>query len=309
MTFQQLAYAAEAARQGSINKAAARLFVSQSAVSHALKELEEELGVTLFRRNSRGVTPTADGREFLACVKSIEDQKEQLQSMFRVPNAHPARLSVSTQRYPFAVDAFVRLLHTVEDQRYRFHIKETGMNKVIRDVAEGESDLGVIFLSAMTEKFIRKVLAASNIAFHELCRVEPHVFIRKDHPLAAFQRVESEQMRAYPYLAFDQDYGVPPDYSEEMNLFSVRDPDRVIYIYDRATAYNVLTHTDAFTIGSGVLVPGFVDERLLSVPLGDAYDTMRLGWIDRREGTLSKEGLQFLSLLQDAIDDAAERER
>ena len=55
MTFQQLTYVVEISKCGSINKAAQKLFLSQSGISTAVRELEEELGIQFFVRSNRGV--------------------------------------------------------------------------------------------------------------------------------------------------------------------------------------------------------------------------------------------------------------
>ena len=67
MTFVQLKYILTIAETKSLNKAAEQLYVSQPSLTNALKELEKEVGITIFFRTGRGVTLTNDGVEFLAC--------------------------------------------------------------------------------------------------------------------------------------------------------------------------------------------------------------------------------------------------
>ena len=74
MTFQQLTYVVEVSKCGSINKAANKLFLSQSGISTAIRELEEELGIQFFVRSNRGVEFTPDGREFLGYAASLLEQ-------------------------------------------------------------------------------------------------------------------------------------------------------------------------------------------------------------------------------------------
>ena len=61
MTFQQLEYIVEISKCGSINKAAQKLFLSQSGISTAVRELESELGIALLARSNRGVEFTPEG--------------------------------------------------------------------------------------------------------------------------------------------------------------------------------------------------------------------------------------------------------
>ena len=74
MTFQQLTYVVEVSKCGSINKAAHKLFLSQSGISTAVRELEQELGIQFFTRSNRGVEFTPEGREFLGYLdQSIQN--------------------------------------------------------------------------------------------------------------------------------------------------------------------------------------------------------------------------------------------
>ena len=79
MTFQQLTYVVEISKCGSINKAAHKLFLSQSGISTAVRELEEELGIRFFVRSNRGVEFTPAGKEFLGYAVSLLEQKQRIE--------------------------------------------------------------------------------------------------------------------------------------------------------------------------------------------------------------------------------------
>lgn len=76
MTLTQLNYIITIAETKSMNKAAEKLYVSQPSLTNAIKELEKELGITIFYRSGRGVTLTNDGAEFLLYAKQIYGQYE-----------------------------------------------------------------------------------------------------------------------------------------------------------------------------------------------------------------------------------------
>ena len=67
MTLAQLRYAITVANSNSMNEAARTLFISQPSLSSAIKELEEEIGVELFRRTNRGISVTPEERNFWLC--------------------------------------------------------------------------------------------------------------------------------------------------------------------------------------------------------------------------------------------------
>ena len=74
MTLQQLKYVITIADCNSMNKAASELFISQPTLSAAVRELEEEIGVTIFHRNNKGIVVTAEGNEFLGYARQLLEQ-------------------------------------------------------------------------------------------------------------------------------------------------------------------------------------------------------------------------------------------
>ena len=63
MNTQHLKYAIEVERTGSITQAADNLYIGQPSLSKAIRELEESLGIVIFKRTSKGVVPTEKGLE------------------------------------------------------------------------------------------------------------------------------------------------------------------------------------------------------------------------------------------------------
>ena len=65
MKLQQLIYAVKVAECGNITEASRRLFVSQPSITASIRELEAEMGVTIFERSNKGVVVTEEGETWL----------------------------------------------------------------------------------------------------------------------------------------------------------------------------------------------------------------------------------------------------
>ena len=249
MTFQQLTYVVEISKCGSINKAAHKLFLSQSGISTAVRELEEELGIKFFVRSNRGVEFTPEGKEFLGYAVSLLEQKQRIESLYGESRSTiaPVHFSVSTQRYPFTEDAFLEMLQQNQENRYQYTLKETSMDGVIDDVYDHRADIGVIYLTKLTEKIVCRLLDARELTFYELAAVPPCVYVRKGHPLTQLEHVSEADLEGYPYSSFEQAQGVAVDFSEELPMVSMRKPSKAIIVNNRSTAMNVLANTDALT--------------------------------------------------------------
>lgn len=297
MTLLQMSYILEIDRCGSMNKAAQRLFLSQSTLSGAILEAERELGITIFHRSNRGIRLTEDGKELLAQITPLVERSRKLERYYsRRREKDWLHLSVAAQRYPFCAKAFVELLQEPEQRPMQMSLKEMDMSAVIREVAQGESELGVIFVSDLTEHAVFRVLEEKRLRFQPLVRLKPQVFMRKGHPLAGESSVTVEQLRDFPHVVFAQPDG-DLNFAEEAVPGSGVDFPRMVYVSDRATIYNVLAHTDCVSTGSGVLPAGYADESLLAIPLEGQQD-MRLGILHRRDIPLTETARAFVERLE-----------
>ncbi|MBR2028591.1 MAG: LysR family transcriptional regulator [Oscillospiraceae bacterium] len=303
MTFSQLNYVLEVSRCGSINKAAAKLFVSQSNLSNSIHELEKELDIKIFLRSSKGIELTPDGSEFLSYIRPLIEQHKHIMTLYEQKTAKPClRLSVATQRYPFAVKAFTELLDRDEYPKYEMRIKETGIYQIIEDVYNNDCSIGVIFISRESEDFIRKTLENRNLVFNILKAINPRVYVRKGHPLAEKEIIHFHQLINYPYVVFDHGQGKSLYYTEEVNLAGFKIPEKLIFVHDRATMYNIVSHSDAFSIGSGILSEGFCDDDIISVPVEcNSGDVMKLGWIKHANRKLNEIEEMYIKQLEESL--------
>ena len=118
MTLQQLRYVVTVAEKGSFSEAAKALFLSQPSLTNAMKELENEMQITIFNRTNRGVVVTAEGDEFLGYARQVLDQTNLLEEKYKSGKQYRQRFAVSTQHYSFAVNAFVDVIRQLGADRY-----------------------------------------------------------------------------------------------------------------------------------------------------------------------------------------------
>ena len=107
MTLAQLRYTIAIAKAGSMNEAAKSLYISQPSLSTAIRELEAETGVEIFRRTNRGIAVTPAGEEFLGYARQVVEQYELMEAKYISKEQSRKKFSVSMQHYTFAVNAFV----------------------------------------------------------------------------------------------------------------------------------------------------------------------------------------------------------
>ena len=83
MNILHMKYAVEVARLGSLNKAAETLMIATPNISRSIKELEADLGITIFQRSAKGVVLTPDGEEFLDYATEILNKIDRMEQAYR----------------------------------------------------------------------------------------------------------------------------------------------------------------------------------------------------------------------------------
>ncbi|NBC67451.1 LysR family transcriptional regulator [Paenibacillus sacheonensis] len=298
MTLQQLKYMIEVANRGSINEAAKRLFISQPSLSNAIRELEEEMGISIFERSNKGIVLSKEGAEFLGYARQVVEQAELLENRYLNAKPSPQHFSVSTQHYAFAVNAFVALVREHGQEEYELALRETRTHEIIEDVKQLRSEIGILYLNEFNGKVLRKLLQSAGLQFTSLFTAKPHVFISVHNPLAKQSIVTIEQLQQYPYLSFDQGEYNSFHFAEE--ILSTLEHKKSIRVHDRATLFNLLIGLNGYTISTGVLSSDLNGNEIIPVPL-DCDETINVGWISHRSAALSKLGMAYVEALQQAI--------
>ncbi|MCD1258071.1 LysR family transcriptional regulator [Paenibacillus athensensis] len=298
MTLQQLKYVLEVVKQGSINEAARRLFISQPSLSNAIRDLEVEMGIAIFARSNKGISLSKEGAEFLRYARQVVEQAELLESRYLNAKPSPQHFSVSTQHYAFAVNAFVSLVQQYGHEEYELALRETKTYEIIEDVQSFRSEIGILYLNEFNEKVMSKMLKAANLEFHSLFVAKPHIFISVNNPLARQSMVTMEQLQQYPYLSFEQGEYNSFHFSEE--ILSTLSHKKSIRVNDRATLFNLLIGLNGYTISTGVLSSDLNGNEIIPVPL-DCEESIDVGWIAHRNVALSMLGEAYVEALKQAI--------
>lgn len=279
MTLQQLNYAIVISDVGSMNKAAEQLYIAQPSLTAAIKELEKEIGITIFNRGARGITLTADGSEFIKYARQVYQQYENLQEKY-TGGRLKRKFGISTQHYSFAVQAFVEMVKEFNTHEYEFAIRETKTSNVINDVSSLKSEIGIIYLSNFNRHVITKILESNHLEFHHLIDCDIFAYLWKGHPLAQKQSVSIDELKEYPCLTFEQGDKSSFYFAEE--IIDTADFSRVIKSSDRCTMLNLMKGLNGYTFCSGIICNELNGSEYTAVPIKDATDKMEIGYITRK---------------------------
>lgn len=298
MTLQQLKYVIEIVNSGSITEASKRLYISQPSLSTAVKELENEMGIEIFNRTSKGISLSSDGVEFLSYARQVIEQTELLELRYKDKKVIKKICSISTQHYAFAVNAFSNLIKKLNVSEYEVTLRETKTYEIINDVANFYSEIGILYLNSFNKKVLTKLFKENNLKFIELFKAEPHVFISKNNPLANKSIVTIDDLKEYPFLCFEQGNYNSFYFSEE--ILSTLPKKKIIHVSDRATLFNLLIGLNGYTICTGILNSNLNGNDIVSVPLDTNQDIL-IGYLINPKVVLSKFANEYIQELKDII--------
>lgn len=299
MRIQQLQYIIKIVECGSMNEAAKQLFITQPSLSNAVKELEQEMGITIFIRNPKGITLTKDGVEFLSYARQIIEQTALLEDRYKNHNTSRELFSVSSQHYAFVVNAFVSLLKRADMTQYELFLRETRTWEIIDDVKNFRSEIGVLFINDYNRDVLTKLFEENHLTVSTLFKTTPHIFISKSNPLANKTSLTIDDLLDFPYLSYDQGIHNSFYFSEEMMAHIPHS--KSIVVSDRATLFNLMIGLNGYTVASGILNTNLNGDQIVTIPL-DVPDVIEIVFIKHEKANLSKMGERFINYLLEEIN-------
>ena len=297
MTLQQIYYVITISEYGSMNKAAEALFISQPTLTSAVKELEAEIGVTLFQRTGKGAVLTAEGEDFLIYARQLYQQYELIESRYSNKANIKRKFGISSQHYSFAVKAFVETVKKFDTLNYEFAMRECKTADVISDVNTLKSEIGILYLNDFNRKVLNKIFHDNQLEFHKLINCKAYVYIWKKHPLAKKKSITFANLADYPCLSFEQGDKGSFYFAEE--ILSTNEYPRQIKATDRSTMLNLMVGLNGYTLCSGIICEELNGSDFLAVPFEADEDnpnsSMEIGYILKRRSPLSEIGRIYIN--------------
>ena len=285
MTLQQLKYVALIAETGSMNEAAKQLFLSQPSLSESVKDLENEIGITIFNRTNRGITITPEGDEFLGYVRQTLSQYSLLEERYFESGTRKKHFRVSTQHYTFAVDAFAKMMKKFDMDKYDFGIFETRTAEIIDDVSSFRRNIGVLYMDSENRKMLTKLIQSRNCVFVPLFQCHIYAYVSCDHPFAQKEKVTLEDLKEYTCMTFDQGNNNAFYLSEE--VFHPTEFPRTLKVNDRATMLNMMVALKGYTLCSGIICEELKGNRYAAVTV-DTEQVMEIGYSISKNAGMNK---------------------
>ena len=241
MNLLHMKYAIEVARLGSLGKASETLLIATPNISRSIKELEADLGITIFERNAKGMELTPEGEEFIGLAKRILAQMEQVENFYKNGAAKKQDFSISVPRACYISEAFAEFSKSLSTDAAEIFYKETNSQRTIRNMLEHDYKLGIIRYAENYDRYFKSMLEEKGFQYELVTEFSYSLLMSADNPLAKKENVTFDDLKDYIEIAHADPYVPSMPLSKVVKEELSENINRRIYIFERASQFDLLS--------------------------------------------------------------------
>lgn len=241
MNILHMKYAVEVAKVGSLNKAAESLYVALPNISRSIKELEADLGITVFDRTAKGMVLTPEGEEFINYAKDILNQIDQVENMYKSGQVKKQKFSVSVPRASYISDAFTEFSKMLSKDACDIFYKETNSQRTINNILNHDYKLGIIRYAENFDKYFKSMLEEKALSYEMVTEFSYCLIMSADNPLAKKEEITFDDLTDYIEIAHADPYVPSLPLSKVVKSELPDNIDRRIFIFERASQFDLLS--------------------------------------------------------------------
>lgn len=242
MNILHLKYAVEVEKTRSINRAAENLFMAQPNLSRAIRELEESLGITIFRRTSKGISVTPQGEEFLQYAKKILSQIDEVEALYKNARTGKQSFSISVPRASYISAAFTEFSKKIDATKPAELIyKETNSLRVINNILQADYKLGILRYQKPFEQHFKTELYEKGLTSELIMEFSYLLVMSAESPLAKKETIELTDLADYVEIAHADPFvpSLPQLDAKKAELSEF--VDKRIFVFERGSQMDLLS--------------------------------------------------------------------
>ena len=232
--------------------------------------------------------------EFYEKAQDLVKGFDVFQNQYANPEEERDEFSIASQHYDFLPPLITQFSQTYPEYK-NFRIFESTTVQILDEVAQGHSEIGIIYLNNQNTKGIMQRVEKLGLEVVELIPFQTHIYLREDHPLTQKNELVMEDLAALPTVRFTQEKDEYLYYSE--NFVDTSASSQMFNVTDRATLNGILERTDAYATGSGFLDSNSVNG-ITVIKLRDNLDN-HMVYVKREDVELTQVGEDFVSVMKE----------
>ncbi|MBQ9112138.1 MAG: LysR family transcriptional regulator [Clostridia bacterium] len=241
MNILHMKYAVEVAKLGSLNKAAETLLIAQPNISRSIKELESDLGITIFNRSAKGMVLTPEGEEFMGYAQGILRQIDEVDMLYRHGSPKKQKFSISVPRACYISEAFAEFSKSIDPNPAEIFYKETNSQRTINNVLNNDYKLGIIRYAENFDKYFKSMLEEKGLCYEMVAEFSYIIIMSGKHALANKDEITFDDLCPYIEIAHADPYVPSLPLSKVVKEELPDNIDRRIFIFERASQFDLLS--------------------------------------------------------------------
>ena len=299
VSVQSLQYFMKVYEKRSLNKAAAELYVTQPALSLAMKNLEQDLHMTLMNRSNRGIEITQDGEELYQHCEVLMKQLAQIESLSQ--RKKEERLCISAFPDLCPPEAIGHMLKEPEYKDMRIDFEVCRTQQALKNVENGFSEIAIVQYNTRQEKTILKQCEQMELLFIPQATHTLSVAVGENSPLYHKKEVTFKELQQYRHIRYQDDlYSYITGEVREKDIRMDNLPR--CYINSSELTRYLLRTTDMYTFSS-------VENHAMAkrygvhiIPVAQSNTVVTIGWVRRKQHEPGEAARHFLQLWQEELE-------
>lgn len=241
MNLLHMKHALEVAKAGSLSKASEALLIAAPNISRSIKELETDLGITIFDRTQKGMKLTPKGEEFIRFAKGILDQIDEVEKFYKAGTPKKQKFSISVPRACYISEAFAKFSTALSKDAAEVFYKETNSQRTIQNMLNHDYKLGIIRYAENYDIYFKAMLEEKGFQYELVTEFTYSLIMSAESPLAQKKEITFDDLVGYIEIAHADPYVPSMPLSKVVKEELPDNIDRRIFIFERASQFDLLS--------------------------------------------------------------------
>lgn len=244
MNLLHMKHALEVAKAGSLSKASEALLTASPNISRSIRELENDLGITIFDRTQNGMKLTPEGEEFISFAKGILGQIDEVERFYKTGSPKKQRFSISVPRASYISEAFAQFSKSLSKGSAEIFYKETNSQRTVRNILEHDYKLGIIRYAENYDRFFKAMLEEKNLSYEMITEFSYVLLMNENSPLAKKTEISFDDLADCIEIAHADPYVPSIPLSKVIKEELPDNIERRIFVFERASQFDLLNRNE-----------------------------------------------------------------
>jgi len=241
MNILHMKYAVEVAKAGSLSRASETLLIAQPNISRSIKELENDLGISIFERTAKGMLLTHEGEIFINYARDILKQIDEVERLYKENSPRKQKFSISVPRASYISEAFTQFSKTLTEDPAEIFYKETNSQRAIENITNNDYRLGIIRYAADHDMTFKTMLDEKGLNYELITQFSYVLVMNRESELAVKEEIALKDLKDLIEISHADPYVPSLPLAKVLKEEQATECARRIFVFERASQFELLS--------------------------------------------------------------------